>query len=80
MSFADHFGLMVLSWRQVVNHGDGGITPYHVGYDICSVQELPGPSDVSTTMTYTLILNKGGKGVTSPLDQLTRQGAIRRVQ
>ena len=40
------------------------------GYDIKTVQELLGYSDVSTTMTYTHVLNKGGKGVTSPLDQL----------
>jgi site-specific recombinase XerD len=40
------------------------------GYDIQTVQELLGQSDVSTTMIYTHVLNKGGKGVASPLDQL----------
>ena len=50
------------------------------GYDIRTVQELLGHSDVSTTMIYTHVMNKGARAVKSPLDRLAEPRAGYRLE
>lgn len=50
--------------------------PFAVQAGIRTVQELLGHEDVKATMIYTHVLNRGGRGVKSPVDDLSRRPGV----
>ena len=64
------FGMLILAYLIGAIPFGYLIVKISTGQDIRTIQELLGHSDVKTTMIYTHVLNKGGKGVESPADRL----------
>ena len=67
-------------WRHTSGRGSSSFPPtacqpIEGGYDIRTVQELLGHNSVETTMIYTHVMNKGVRGVRSPLDRMEQPRA-----